>query len=161
MEEIWKPIIGYENHYEISSIGRVRNVQRNKLVKSYVSKKGYRRVQIAIDTIKKNYFVHRLVADAFIPNPEGKNVVNHKDFDRSNNSVDNLEWVTSQENAHYSMDHIVEARLKSTMSSTKHHNIYPNGRHFQIRVRRYGREIINKTFPTLEQAVMFLKAARI
>ena len=161
MVETWKPIAGYENYYEVSNLGRVRNIKRNKIVKSYTNKNGYQRVQLSLNKKKLNYMVHRLVASAFLPKPENKDVINHKDYDRSNNSVENLEWLTFKENTHYSMAHMVEAQLNARMSCTKHHNIYPNREHFQVRLKRYGKEIINKTFPTLDEAVLFLKAARI
>ena len=154
--EMWKPVVGYETFYEVSNLGRVRNVRRGyKIVKSYTNKGGYQRVQLSHDKKKLNYMVHRLVADAFLRKPKNKDVINHKDFNRSNNSVKNLEWVTFKENSHYSMDHMVQARLKVTMSCTKYHNIHPNRDHFQVRVKRYGKEIINKTLPTLEEAIKY------
>lgn len=158
MTETWKAIKGYEGIYEISNLGRVRNIKRkNKIVKSYTTKLGYQRVQLSKNGKFKNLLIHRLVADAFLPKPDNKDVINHKDFDRSNNNVENLEWLTYKENSHYSMDRMVEAQLKVRKSSTKHHNIYRNHKHFVVRVKRYGQEIINKTFITLDEAVLFLK----
>lgn len=163
MVETWKPVKGYEGIYEVSNLGRVRNIKRkNKIVKSYLTRTGYRRVQLSKAAITKNHLVHRLVADAFLPKPENKDVINHKDFNRANNSVENLEWLTYQENSHYSMDRMVQAQLnRNRVCKTKHHNIYPNRKHFAVRVSRYGKEIINKTFPTLDEAVCYLQMAGI
>ena len=106
MEEIWKDVPGYEGLYQVSSIGRVKSLRFNKTkIMSQWSHNGYRMVEFCINN-ERNYFgVHQLVAMAFIPNPENKPQVNHKDRNRSNNNVENLEWVTASENvAHaYSM----------------------------------------------------------
>lgn len=93
--EIWQTIRDYPR-YEISSLGNIRNNKQN--IKSYVTPKGYLRVQLSHEGQQKNFMVHRLVAESFIPNPDNKPEVNHKDSDRKNNHVDNLEWVTSSEN---------------------------------------------------------------
>lgn len=114
--EIWKDIVGYEGLYEVSSFGNVRSVDRTvfcngkggytrklkgQMIKIQKGNNGYLSVVLSKDGKIKRYLVHRLVAEAFIPNPEGKETVNHKDEDRYNNCVDNLEWMTKQDNCNY------------------------------------------------------------
>ena len=98
MEE-WK-IINDTTNYEISNSGRVRNIKTGRILKGRLSKSGYLQVNLTMkETLKqKNYYIHRLVAIYFIENPENKREVNHKDGDKINNHVENLEWVTSSEN---------------------------------------------------------------
>lgn len=98
MEE-WRDIQGYEGHYQVSSCGRVRSVKSGGLVmKSWLPKNGYPTVTLWLRNKKKNHLIHRLVAMAFIPNPEGLSDVNHIDENKMHNSVENLEWVTHLDN---------------------------------------------------------------
>ena len=100
MIEIYKPIVGYEGLYEVSNLGNVRNLKTNIILKQKINKGGYMNVGLWKNG-KKTFLIHRLVAQAFIPNPDNKPEVNHKDEIKSNNCVYNLEWVTSKENANY------------------------------------------------------------
>ena len=99
MSEIWKDIEGTTN-YEISSNGNVRNKTTKKILKGRKSKSGYLQVSIKFNGEEKfkNKYIHRLVAEAFIENKYNKKEVNHKDGNKLNNNLDNLEWVTSSEN---------------------------------------------------------------
>lgn len=99
MEE-WKNVIGYEGLYEVSNKGNVRNVRRNKLLRLQKNQ-GYIRVGLSKNGIKTWLRVHRLVAQAFLPNPDNLPQINHKDEDKTNNSVDNLEWCTAKYNNTY------------------------------------------------------------
>ena len=127
MLEVWKDIAGYEGLYQISNLGRVKSLPKkvggsiykktNGMVKtkqrimspSFVgrnwrNKKGYLSVSLCDGNGGcKRYNVHRLVAETFIPNPNNKPQVNHKDGDKTNNSVDNLEWATREENMQHCM----------------------------------------------------------
>lgn len=96
MIEIWKDIIGYENKYQISNIGNVRN-SKLKHIESIISNTGYVRIGLR-NQGKKLFLVHRLVAIAFIPNLENKPHINHIDGNKLNNTIINLEWVTQSEN---------------------------------------------------------------
>lgn len=95
--EIWKPVKDYEDLYFISSAGRIKN-RKEKILNPPLSKWGYKTVVLNKWGNKKSLSIHRLVAIAFIKNIENKKCVNHKDFNRTNNNVENLEWVTHSEN---------------------------------------------------------------
>jgi hypothetical protein len=116
--EIWKSIEGFEGRYEVSNHGRVKSLprthpKRRGLIKERIIKfsftggrKGrkYPTVHITNRPLVKHLMIHRLVAMTFIPNPENKREVNHKDGDKLNNHVDNLEWCTRKENIRHSLD---------------------------------------------------------
>ena len=107
--ERWKDIQGYEGLYQVSSEGRVKSLERydacNRLVEEKILKQiensGYLYVQLSKCGTKKRFSVHRLVAENFIPNPNNLQQVNHKDENKKNNKVDNLEWCTSDYNLSY------------------------------------------------------------
>ena len=104
--EIWKDIEGFEGLYQVSNLGRTKSLNYNhtkkeKILKPSLNEKGYLLVNLYKEGKGRSYLVHRLVAQAFIPNPEDKPQVNHKDEDKTNNKVENLEWVTSKENINY------------------------------------------------------------
>lgn len=99
--EFWKDIPGYEGLYQVSNYGRVKRYFKNGKENFLVGKKdkdGYTWVILSKNQRKKYIHVHRLVADAFVPNTEDKPQVNHKDRNKQNNSANNLEWVTCSEN---------------------------------------------------------------
>lgn len=111
-EEVWKDILDfnglYKGYYQISNLGRVRSLDRTdsagrklsgRLLKQSNNRVGYLFVNISINGKRKTLRVNRLVAKAFIPNPYDKIFVNHKDEDKHNNNVNNLEWVTPKENS--------------------------------------------------------------
>lgn len=106
MNEEWKDIPGFEGKYQISSLGRVRtlNYKRTKQIRimnGVTDVRGYKCIAFregGVGSKQKHFMIHRLVAGSFIPNPENKPFVNHKDGDRCNNSAGNLEWCTRAEN---------------------------------------------------------------
>lgn len=111
----WKPVVGYEGLYEVSSIGTVRcrkTGHYRELRQKYNRFTGYYAVDLRKGGTCKTHTVHRLVATAFLPNPEGLPYVNHRDEDKTNNSVENLEWCTSQYNNLYS-SHKRRKRIKA------------------------------------------------
>ena len=113
MEE-WKNVIGYEGLYEVSNIGNVRNVKRNTLLR--LSKnQGYIQVWLYKNGIRAGLKVHRLVAEAFLPNPDNLPQVNHKDEDKTNNRVENLEWCTAKYNTNYGhrTENAINTRVKN------------------------------------------------
>lgn len=99
----WKLIEGFGGTYSVSNYGDVKNNRTGKLMKPRKNEKGYLHIGLTKNGKQKCMRVHRLVAQAFIPNPENKPQVNHIDFDRENNCVSNLEWSTVQENTQYSV----------------------------------------------------------
>ena len=114
MIEIWKDIKGYESFYQVSNLGRVKSLSRSiydsrgymvyrkgKIKKPSFDKNGYPQIGLCKNGTVITRKIHRLVAQAFIPNPENKPEINHKDEDKTNNRVDNLEWVTEKENVNY------------------------------------------------------------
>lgn len=107
--EFWRPINNYDHLYEVSSIGRIRNKRRGHICKPF------RRKYLAVGLSKKGsvkiHSVHRLVAIAFIPNPENKPTVNHVNGDKFNNHINNLEWATFSEQ----QKHSIKAGLRNPM----------------------------------------------
>lgn len=102
-EEIFRDIRGYENLYQVSNLGNVKSLNyKNKniehLLSQGINQFGYKFVVLCKGNNQKNFRVHRLVADAFIPNPNNHKIVNHKDGNKQNNICDNLEWCTYSEN---------------------------------------------------------------
>lgn len=96
-EEIWKEIEGFDN-YQISNLGRVKNIKFDRYVKPLVGNRGYVHVNLYKDGKIKRLSLHRLIAIAFIPNPENKPCIDHINTDRSDNRIDNLRWATQKEN---------------------------------------------------------------
>ncbi len=100
MSKIWKPIPNYEGFYEVSESGEIRN-SSGKILSPNKMHNGYMRIRLCMNGIHKTHGVHRLVASAFIPNPNNYPQVNHKDENRLNNHYSNLEWCTNQYNNNY------------------------------------------------------------
>ena len=122
--EIWKSVVGYEGYYEISNLGNVlslervieyeyktksgtiikRSVKKSKKLKTHICEGGYYSTDFQVNGIKETVTIHRLIAEAFIPNPENKPTVNHKDGIKTNIAISNLEWATYGENNQHAVD---------------------------------------------------------
>ena len=128
MEEIWKPIKNYENEYQVSNLGRIKSLERYDKFNRHIIEKiliprihtgGYLRVGLN----KKDFYIHRLVAEAFIPNPNDYPQVNHKDENSTNNNVSNLEWCTQKYNVNYGTlkERQRKRMLENNPFKNKHH----------------------------------------
>jgi len=103
MKEIWKEIDSY-NDYEISNFGRVYSKKTKRILKPYTTKKGYKRIGLYKNGSVRKFLVHVLVAEKFLVKPNDNYQVNHKNLDKSDNHVGNLEWVTGEENVRHIVD---------------------------------------------------------
>lgn len=102
--EVWKDIPGYEGKYQVSTQGNIYSSRYNRYRKLRQDRHGYVFVALNKEGGQHFFLVHRLVAGAFIPNPDGKTEVNHIDGDKKNNRIENLEWVTHDENVQHSFE---------------------------------------------------------
>lgn len=110
-EERWVDFIGYEGYFKVSDLGRVLSLDRkiicsngrkilykSNILKNHISKRGYYVTDVRVNFLRKTFYIHRLIAIHFIPNPLNKEQINHKDSNPLNNSINNLEWVSNLEN---------------------------------------------------------------
>lgn len=121
--ENWKDIVGYEGCYQVSDLGRIKSLARSidhpcgvknkaeRILIPIVNTGGYSCVILSKDAIRAQMRIHRIVAIHFIPNPDNKPVVNHKDGNKSNNKVENLEWATDSENTIHSYEYGLQQRV--------------------------------------------------
>lgn len=119
-EEKWKDIEGFEGKYMVSNLGRIkaldyRRTGKEKILLQITDKLGYKSIQLWKNANRKKYKIHRLVANTFLPNPNNFPIINHKDKNPSNNSVENLEWCSYQYNVNYSK----EEQLRGMKNSIK------------------------------------------
>lgn len=152
-KEVWKDIQDYEGYYQVSSMGRVRSKDRTitcrngaikfvsaKSVSLYEKENGYLVVHLYRDNKGKTKYIHRLVANAFIPNPNNLSTVNHKDGNKHNNTVANLEWASYSDNNQHAYD-----------NGLKHSN--RNNPHMSKKVVAYsidGKKLYS--FPSMREA---------
>lgn len=117
MNEIWKPYSGYEGLYEVSNTGKCRSVEhtvtrivnggvrvspyKGKILKKHISKNGYVMISLSKNGKVSHKTLHRMVAETFIPNPNNYRCINHKDENKENNIVENLEWCTNKYNSNW------------------------------------------------------------
>ena len=116
MVEVWKPIDGYEGLYEVSNHGRIKSInlyahKEPKIMRLSDNGTGYLKVVLSKNNKTKQHLIHRLVAAAFVDNPDGFEFVNHKDENKKNNAADNLEWCDKSYNSTYSLDRHPERKV--------------------------------------------------
>lgn len=166
-EEIWKDIEGYEGGYQVSNLGRVRSVERfikfkqngkevvkrykSKILQPYRDKDGYLRVLLSYGGKRKNDFIHRFVAQAFIVNPENKPQVNHINTIKEDNRVENLEWVTCLENIRHKWENGKhDTSYCSGINHYKHkfskEDVLFIRKNYKHRDKRYGVTALSKLF---------------
>lgn len=130
MKEIWKDVVGFEGLYRVSNLGNVIGMKKSwvcgmygnirtrpeSLSKQSIDTSGYSQVWLCKNGKSKNYLVHRIIAKAFLPNPENKKDVNHKNGCKSDNNLSNLEWCTRSEN----VIHAFKNNLKKPSKGSKH-----------------------------------------
>ena len=143
--EIWKDIEGYEGYYQVSNLGNVKNVRNNNILKGDLNSTGYRRVTLNLPN-KKRFFIHKLVALYFCDGYEEGLVVNHKDGNKTNNSADNLEWVTRSENDLHAFRNNLRKAYPCTF---KHKILMFNKQHILI-----------KEFDNVQECCEYLKVKR-
>lgn len=132
MSEVWMPIPGYEGSYEASSLGRIRSLTRfvnhapsstsrgfkrvyvGRILSQYKTRNGYIAVRLSNGKSAKTVHVHRLICQAFLPMKAGLTVVNHKDGDKTNNRLDNLEWCTPSRNMQHAIDNGLKPVLRGS-----------------------------------------------
>lgn len=140
----WREVPGFP-HYEASPDGQIRRKNGKILAQATLKGTGYKKVCLCENGKPVQMHVHRVIAQTFLLNPENKPAVNHRDFDRTNNRAENLEWCTYRENNEFSLIHQPPVR-NSSRGDLRH--IYRRRKNWcvQIRHKYYG------TFPTLEEA---------
>lgn len=130
--EIWKPIRGFEKVYEVSNFGKIRN-SREHVLQPYTNNSGYVMVDLYLNTVRTKKLVHRLVMEAFTPNPDDLPEVNHKDEDKTNNVLTNLEWCTRSHNKQHSMKSGTYNKIyeqKNTLG--KKHLLNPKSEYYNV-----------------------------
>lgn len=128
MTEIWKDVKGYEGLYQVSNCGRIKSlpkkrangtnfyIQKEIIMSQQIKNKRYYGVCLVKDGICKNHLVHRLVAEAFLENPNLYDQVNHKDCNKLNNNVDNLEWCNQQMNLRHAFENGLLTKRKRSVN---------------------------------------------
>lgn len=162
--EEWRELPGYDGRYQVSNLGNFRSVSTNRCIHGRLTPirriknlslidngNGYLYVSISNGRKRKNVYIHRAVAEAFIPKEEGKNVVNHKDFNKKNNCVENLEWCSPKQNVQYSSHRMKKPKsiCRCTNTGEKYITLKKGKYVFQIRGKIY------KTFSDLSVAKKF------
>lgn len=167
--EIWRDIKGYEGLYQVSNLGRVKSVERrvisNKsggtrivggILSPWDNGHGHLVVSLSNGQKRKNHYVHRLAAEAFLYHPKNENYINHKDYNTRNNSVENLEWCTQKHNTEHSREHMRKPKSKCKASNTGEKYITRKTYHGRVRYRVQIKLLgCEKNFLTLDDAIRY------
>ena len=170
-QEIWKDVVGYEGLYEVSNLGRVKSVARiiykdyrnsktavikgiakqkrgEVIMQPFLKKTGYYTVSLTKDHKKKTRMIHQLVAKAFIPNPLGKEMINHIDCNTQNNRVENLEWATNSENQLHAIAHGLKTDIgvNHNLSRLNEEDVRFIREHYKFRDTVYNTRTLGETF---------------
>lgn len=174
IEELWKDMIGFEGRYQVSNHGRIRSILSNhgkyqekiKATRQRSTTCQYLYAQLSVLDKPHHEAVHRAVAKAFIPNPEGKPMVNHKDGDKLNNNAWNLEWVTCSENHLHAFEnglrdaqHVANRQRGTKVGKTsKYHNVsWDNTREkWKATLKDQGKMIFQKRFDCEYEAAAYV-----
>jgi len=155
MEEIYKLIVGYEGNYDVSDFGNVRNCKTGRIMKRCKNGDGYLQVGLRKDKKRKMFRINRLVALAFLENPENKPQVDHIDRNKQNNRLDNLRWATNSENT-------INSGLQSTNTSgVKGVQFNKSKNKFEARISINGERTHLGTFATKEEAIAVRRKAEL
>ena len=156
MKEIWKPIKNSNGHYEVSNLGNVRSTnyidslgrshKEKILTKTFDGKGNYLQSVVWRDGKFKKCSIHRLVAEAFIPNPQNLPEVNHKDEDKTNNNVENLEWCTHQYNNVYGSKKTAFCGEKNPQNKFSKETILEIRRVYKHRDKEFGVTALSKKY---------------
>lgn len=160
--EIWKDIKDYEGLYQISNIGRVKSLTHEirhrypncmrviteKILAPTDNGNGYKLVGLYNGVKRKNFYIHRLVATAFISNPHNENYVNHIDFNKENNKFSNLEWCSQKENVSFSRLHMCKPK-NVVKSKTNEKYVYFRNNRFRVAIPN----VCDKTYSTIDEAI--------
>lgn len=120
----WKPIPGYEANYEVSDNGEFRRIKDSRTLKVFITEAGYGRVFLYKNSVRKSFLAHRLVAETFLGEPPASDSqVNHKDGQKLNNAVDNLEWCTASENMKHSFGIGLRENNKAKLLEKNHKEV--------------------------------------
>lgn len=152
MKEIWKDIEGYES-YQVSNLGRIRRMPKGKIRVQKAARNGYLTVNLCKNNKVRWFYVHRLVASAFIANHDNLPIVNHKDENKHNNFADNLEWVTQRENCLHGTGRT--RQIESRRRNDPEGNSWKDAaKKYAIRCCRYNKtdNSIVKTYASLTEA---------
>ena len=159
-------------NYSVSFCGIIKNDKTGRILKQTEKKDGYLLATLSINGKRKLMYVHRLVAIAFVPNPLGKREVNHKDGNKSNNGVPNLEWVTSSENTHHAVNVLgkynrnpispeaIEARKKRVVcneTGEMYESVTQCARENGVSQSALSRNILNNTHMRIGKSFSFIK----
>lgn len=160
--EVWKDIAGYEGLYQVSNLGNVRaifftnnqvkNLHRLHVMKPFDNGSGYLVLSLTKEGRRKNHYVHRLVATAFLPNDGGLPVVNHRNHDTKDNRAENLEWCTQKDNVNHSRHLMAHPKDGAKVPATGEKYIRHRHGKYELNIAKLD---VHKKFDTLQAAVQF------